>query len=791
MNRYLYILLLLLVFVASSFAQKSTLSGFVKDAQTGESLIGANVYSSPSLSGTTTNIYGFYSLTLPSDSITLIVSYVGYQTFKQTLALKGNQTLSIELSAVVDLKQVEISADKGISETSRMSLMQVPIEQIKSMPALFGEVDVLKAIQLLPGVHSGGEGSTGIYVRGGGPDQNLILLDGVPVYNASHLFGFFSVFNADAIRSVDLIKGGFPARYGGRLSSVIDIAMKEGNNKKLHGEGSLGIIASRFTLEGPIGDEKTSFIVSARRTYIDALAQPFILAQTGGQSTGGYYFYDLNAKINHTFSEKDRLYFSIYAGNDKFYFKGKDSYTYSGTTYTSKQKFGLQWGNITSALRWNHVINQKLFTNTTLTYSRYKFDVSIEQENKGLTTETFALNYFSGINDLNLKSDFDYIPSPNHYIRFGGNAIYHTFNPGAVATKYTSTGVAPLDTTMGDAHLQAVDAFLYAEDDMRIGDLLKLNVGLHASAFATSDTLYPSLQPRVSANMLLGDYWALKASYSMMSQYVHLLTNTGVGLPTDLWVPSSKKILPERSEQVAVGLARELFGEQAEFSVEGYYKTMHNILEYKEGSSFIDVGSASATGSSNWEDKVERGKGWAYGGEVFLQKKKGKTRGWIGYTLSWSTRQFDNINLGRIYPYKYDRRHDVAVVITRELSKHIDCSINWVYGSGNAITLPSSRYDGVFPQVSNYGPFPPIGEVYYYDSKNSFRMRANHRLDVGVTIHQPVRWGEITWNFGLYNAYSRQNPYFVYFGYNKSGNRVLKQVSLFPVLPYFSMNFKF
>jgi len=544
-------------------------------------------------------------------------------------------------------------------------------------------------------------------------------------------------------------------------------------------------------LEGPIGSDKTSFVVSGRRTYIDALVQPFILAKTDGKTSGGYYFYDLNAKINHTFSDKDRLYLSVYAGNDKFYFKTKDSYTYSSTTYTEQQKFGLQWGNITSALRWNHVINQKLFTNTTLTYSRYKFDVSIEQESKGLTNESFKLNYFSGINDLSLKSDFDYIPSPSHYIRFGANAILHTFNPGAIAYKISSGSATPLDTTIGNANLQAVDGFLYAEDDMRIGDLLKLNIGLHASAFATSDTVYPSIQPRVSANMLLGDYWALKASYSMMSQYVHLLTNTGVGLPTDLWVPSSKKILPERSQQVALGLARDLFGEQAEFSVEGYYKTMQNILEYKEGASFLDVGQSTGTGDANWEDKVERGRGWAYGAEVFLQKKKGKTRGWIGYTLSWSNRQFENINLGRIYPYKYDRRHDVAIVLTRELSKHVDFSINWVYGSGNALTLPVARYDGVFPQTNNVGPFPNIGAVDYYESKNSFRMRASHRLDVGFNFHQPVRWGELTWNLGLYNAYSRQNPYFVYFATNTSGNRVLKQVSLFPVLPYFSLSFKF
>ena len=435
-----------------------------------------------------------------------------------------------------------------------MSSISVPIDQIKSLPAFLGEVDVMKVLQLLPGVQSGSEGSSGLYVRGGGPDQNLILLDGVPVYNASHLFGFFSVFNSDAINNVQLIKGGFPARYGGRLSSVIDISMKEGNMKEFHGEGSIGLIASKLTLEGPIAKEKTSFIVSARRTYIDLIARPLIKASTDGDETVGYYFYDVNAKINHKFSDKDRLYLSAYLGDDKGYSFYKDEY--DRTKY--EEEVALRWGNITSALRWNHVYNPKLFSNLTLTYSRYRFNTLAEEKEETINSNGDKSSYYfkwlyqSGINDLAAKIDFDFIPAPNHYIRFGANAIYHTFSPGALNVKEDVV----IDTTLGASKTYALEYAAYVEDDFDITRWLKVNAGLHFSAFQVNDQWYTSLQPRLATRFLLTDELSLKASYVKMTQYIHLLTNSGIGLPTDLWVPATEKIKPQQAHQVALGLAR-------------------------------------------------------------------------------------------------------------------------------------------------------------------------------------------------------------------------------------------
>lgn len=789
MKEFFLTLGILLLYLSSN-AQNYTVSGYIKDNANGESLIGANIIEQHSLDGTSSNTYGFYSLTLPAaDSISLLYSYVGYQPQIIELPLSKDTTIHIELTESAMLDEVVISAADAekIQEVTQMSTVSVPIEQIKALPALLGEVDVLKTLQLLPGVQSGNEGTSGLYVRGGGPDQNLILLDGVPVYNASHLFGFFSVFNADAINNVQLIRGGFPARYGGRLSSVIDISMKEGNMKEFHGEGSIGLIASKLTLEGPIVKDKTSFIISGRRTYIDLLARPLIKAQTGGDEVVGYYFYDVNAKINHRFSDKDRLFLSTYLGDDRFYARYYDEDVQNGVTLEDEDEAGLRWGNITSALRWNHIFTPKLFSNTTLTYSRYRFDISEEYRYEYLSDTSDQVlvdqglaKYLSGIEDFAAKIDFDYLPSPQHGIRFGANAIHHTFRPGALNYQYDDESYGEsLDTLLGAQETRAIEFAAYVEDDIEISRRLKVNAGVHFSGFSVNDELYTSVQPRIAGRYLLNDQTSLKASYVQMAQFIHLLTNSGIGLPTDLWVPATERVKPQTAQQFALGGAYN-WNSSYEISLEGYYKTMDNLISYEEGASFIEV-------NQDWQDKVTVGEGRSYGAELLVQKKQGRTTGWLGYTLSWTDRQFPELNFGKRFPYKYDRRHDIGLAVVHEWKENVDLSFSWVFGTGNAISLPTAKYSGM-PRDHYYS-----NNIYYYGDRNSYRMSAYHRLDASITFHKKTRWGERSWVFGVYNAYNRRNPFYLYIDesgeYGQEGQ--FKQVSLFPVIPSFSYRFNF
>ena len=775
-------------------AQKYTIKGYVEDHSSGEKLYGANIYDAKTYNGTTSNNYGFFSLTLPKDTIQLTVSYVGYGISSNTFYLDRDTTINLVLNSSIELKEVEISASKteSIQEQTRMSTIDIPMNQIKTLPVFMGEKDVLKTVQLLPGVQSGGEGSSGLYVRGGGPDQNLILLDGVPVYNASHLFGFFSVFNPDAINSVQLVKGGFPARYGGRLSSILDIRMKEGNSKQIHGEGSIGLVASKMTLEGPIKKDKTSFIISGRRTYIDLLTMPIIRAasnKNGQKVKTGYYFYDLNAKINHKISDKSRLFLSAYLGNDKAYANFEESYNVGNSEIINSSNAKLGWGNITTAFRWNYLLSKKIFSNITLTYSRYRFIVNedfktTEIQGSNETSTRYNYEYFSGIYDVGGKVDFDYLPSPNHFIKFGIGNIYHTFTPG-ISTFEANDNNITIDTSYGSQSLYAHESSVYIEDDIKIGGRLKTNLGVHFSGFLVKEVPYYSVQPRISARYLLTDEWSLKASGVTMTQYIHLLTNATVGLPTDLWVPVTDMVKPLQSMQFALGVAHTL-KEQYEISMEVYYKTMDNLIEYKEGATFFSAGT-------DWQNKVEMGRGWAYGSELFLQKKIGKLSGWLGYTLSWSERLFDNLNFGKKFPYKFDRRHDISIAIIYNHNERIDAGLVWVYGTGNAITLPTSRYMSNLLDNQGYSEIYAFGDntIEHFDSRNDYRMPAYHRLDLGINFHKKKKRGERTWSFGIYNAYSRKNPFYLYFGVTESGNRVLKQVSLFPFIPSVTYSFKF
>lgn len=782
--RYTLFLLSSLFIGNVASAQKFTISGYVKDSESGETLIGATITDIKTVQGNVANTHGFYSLTLPKDSIALMYSYVGYTRKIISFYLTRDTVINITLeSAMLSEVVVNSSRTEAIQETTKMSSFTIPIEQVKSLPAFFGETDIMRVLQLMPGVQSGSEGSTGLYVRGGGPDQNLILLDGVPVYNASHLFGFFSVFNADAINHVELTKGGFPARYGGRLSSVIDINMKEGNMKEMKGEVTIGLISSKFTLEGPIRKDRTSFIVSARRTYIDVLTQPLIKSKNEG-NVFGYYFYDLNFKLNHILNANNRIYLNTYLGKDKAYAEETDNHSGRPGDQTL-YGFGLSWGNVISAFRWNHVFSPKLFSNVTSTFSRYNFNVSEEthsiyhQPNMPDEHDFYSNIYDSGIRDWSTGIDFDFLPNPNHTMRFGARGILHKFTPGVAS--YHST--FEKDTTVGAHIVNAGEFALYFEDDWRISDKLKINAGVHASGFHVEGQWYQSIQPRLSMRYLITPNLALKASYAKMTQYIHLLTNAGIGLPTDLWVSSTSRIKPQEADQVALGIALP-YKSQYEFSLEAYYKNMENLIEYNDGASYLSV-------DSDWQDKVAvDGKGTTYGLELLVQKKIGSITGWVGYTLSKSTRQFDDLNFGKEFPYKFDRRHDLSVAVSYNWDKRRDISFVWVYGSGNAITLPNATYQSASNNLVQQSYYYS-SEITFYGDRNSYRMRSYHRLDVSMSWSKEKKRGVRKWTVGIYNVYNRLNPFFIELGSDNQGHTKFVEYALFPVMPSISYNFKF
>jgi hypothetical protein len=688
-----------------------------------------------------------------------------------------------------------------------MSKIDLPVSQIKKIPTLLGEKDVLKVLQLMPGVQKGSEGQSGIYVRGGGPDQNLIILDDAIVYNANHLFGFFSTFNGDALKSVELTKGGFPARYGGRLSSVIDLNMKDGNKEKISGEGGVGLISSRMTLEGPIIKNKSSFLVSGRRTYLDVISQPFIKAQQKDLTTkvtGGYYFYDLNAKLNYEFGRNDKLFLSGYFGNDDFGANISDQ--------ASELENGIKWGNKTATLRWNHLFGQKLFANTSLIYSQYKFGILSKNVSENLETgqdQVFQLNYNSGIRDWSIKNDYDYFLSPKHHFKFGFQSIFHSFTPSA--TVLSDETINLFQNKIEKINVN--ESGIYFEDNTSIGDKIRINAGLRGAFYISDNKTYPKLEPRASVAVNLNPSTAIKGSFALMNQFVHLLSNSSIGLPTDLWVPTTSKVPPQQSLQIATGIAKDLTNQGISITIEGYYKKMQNIISYKEGASFLVIDNPENQAQFDWQSQVTSGKGWSYGFEFLVQKKVGRFSGWVGYTWSKTEWQFEELNFGEKFFPKYDRRHDLALVGIFELNKKITFSATWVYGTGNALTIPLSEYT-VFSErlprnISNQIPNQPFfgaNRVNQYSSRNAFRAEDYHRLDGAVQFHKKKKRHERTWEIGVYNAYNRKNPFFYVAGNSLdpsglgSGNQsniqdngqlVLKRFSLFPVIPSVSYSFKF
>lgn len=782
--RFSGVLLLCCFALLATAQERFTLNGYLKDSLTGETLIGANIQVTGQGRGVQSNQYGFYSLTLSKGIYRLWVSFVGYQGQEILIDLDKDKEQNILLlpnaAVISDVVVVGRKRDNNV-KTAQMGKIELSVNTAKAIPALLGEVDVLKTLQLLPGVRNAGEGNAGFYVRGGGPDQNLIMLDDAVVYNTGHLFGFFSIFNADAIKHVTLIKGGMPAQYGGRLSSVVDVAMKEGNINKTQIDAGIGLIASRFSIQGPLKKNKASYIISARRTYIDLLTKPFI-KKTSEFYGSGYYFYDLNTKMNYRFSEKDVLYLSGYFGRDKFNFNN------------SKRSFSTEipWGNSTATLRWNHVFHKKLFANTTLVYNDYKFALTGRQND-------FNINLSSGIRDLNVKTDFDFYPAPEHKLKFGAQYTFHTFLPNVLSGNQDTVIFQPNNATKKYANEYAV----YLQDDWELSGKLKLNTGLRYSVFqqvgrytlyerdANGNKLdssvygsgqtvkaYGGLEPRVTLRYAFTEQSSVKAAVTRNIQYIHLVTNAGTTLPTDLWVPSTIRVQPQTGWQYAAGYFRNFNNGMFETSLELYYKTMNNQIEYQEG---------YTPSLKDPEEEFVFGKGWSYGAELFINKVKGSLTGWVGYTLSWTWRRFPGLNDGLKYPSRYDRRHDMSVVGTYELSKKWKVSSVFVYGTGNATSLPERFYfiGGVLTQE--------------YSRINAYRMKPYHRMDLSFTytpVPKKVRRYTANWVFSLYNAYSRLNPYFIYFdqeGGAASGNLNVKarQVSLFPVIPAVTWNVKF
>ena len=801
------LLLFLLAFCATAIGQTYTISGSVTDSASGETLIGAAVMDLRSGKGALTNDQGRFSLTLKSDSVRLRVTYVGYQPIFEDLVLKSNQKRTFRMHSSVELKTVVVTSERvDNARSSQMSAISVPIEQLKSVPVLFGEADLVKALQLLPGVQSGSEGNSGFYVRGGGPDENLFLLDGVPLYNVSHMGGFFSAFNTDAVKNVTLYKGSFPARFSGRLSSVLDVTTNNGNDKQLHGSGSIGFISAKLNLEGPLKSERTTFSLSGRRTYADFLLQPLVKRLADRRQyklRAGYYFYDVNGKLTHRFSDRSRLFASYYMGSDVIYTRIRTLATDVQEQYLN---FDTRWGNIVASARWNYELTPKLFMNITGAYTRYSNNVGVAYETETLATDDadsqtseFQMDYLSKINDYSLRADFDFTPNPDHLVKFGSSFIHHLFQP-EVASAHLNAYSAEvmnssfvIDTSVHSGSIRAEEITAYAEDDWSISESVKVNYGLNLSGFSVENRFYPTLQPRLSGRVMLREGLSLKAGYAYMTQFMHLLSTTSVSMPTDLWVPVTADIAPMRAHQVAAGLFYEISA-IGDFSVEGYYKQMHNLLEYKDGATFW--GS-----SESWEDKVVMGDGWAYGVELLMQRNFGNLTGWIGYTWSRTMRLFDRpgqeLNDGNPFPAKYDRRHDLSIVLSYKINDRIDLSATWVYSTGNAATLSLQEYAQAQETANEYADVDPEGWGGYLanpSGRNNFRMPDYHRMDLSANFHRSFRNCSRTINVSVYNLYNRKNPYMIYESHEhryNGFNGALVQLSIFPILPSVAYTLKF
>lgn len=764
-------------------AQQYSVSGFVRDGASGEPLIGATVYEPNLHVGTTTNKSGFYSLILPAGDRVIQWSYVGYFQKSDTFYLGQNEMRSHELDENYYIDEIVVEADALETipdETSTPNVVSIPINQIRFLPPVFGEVDLIKSIQMMPGVQTGLEGSGGFYVRGGTPDQNLILIDGVPVYNINHAFGYFSSFSTDAISQFQLYKGGFPARYGSRLSSVLDITLKDGNDKEFSGAAGLSFVAFYGYLEGPIIQGKTSFSISARRSMpgIPNIFNPFSNFADGSENVAS--FYDITAKITHRISERDKLTASFFRSKDTYSNTLTEKYTAGNSRIEEKTEDKVDWANTTGALRWSHVHSAKLFATYAFNYAEYLFNIrstynQVVQSDSGRAETNYALRYYSGIRDFSAKADYEYTSSSKHHIRYGGIYTLHALAPGAVEANFQGPRIS-LDTVLGPSRrIQSNEFGLYIEDDIKVSTRLRANLGLRISSYLVNGKAYFAPEPRASMRYSLNSKMAFKASYSYMNQYLHMLSNSGLGLPIDLWFPATEKIGPQSSHQVTAALVRTI-KDNWEVSVEGYFKQLKNVIDYAEGSDFLSV-------QSSWENSVEQGIGQNYGLEFLVQKKFGNARGWLGYTLAWNRRKFDNINQGEWYYYRYDRRHQINLSASLPYSDRSALSFNIVYGSGYPITFPYGRYLDANGNV-----------VFDYQQKNGYRLRYYLRFDVGYTNTKENFNSGLKQEFmvSIYNLFNRSNPYYMYLDYDpNTGAPIAKEVSLIPFFPSITYRLSF
>ena len=785
---------------APAKVRRFAISGHITDAETGETLIGAGVLSGQT--GAATNEYGFYSLSLPAGHHQLRVAYIGYEQAALELDLQRDTVLNFALKSTEELDAARIVSRKDAGlQSVYLGSMEVPLAQIRNTPSLLGEADLVKALQLLPGVQGGQEGLSGLYVRGGGPEENLIMLDGVPMYNMDHMLGLFSIFQPEAVKDVTLFKGAFPARYGGRISSIVDIRSNDGNMKETHGSLTVGVLNDRFHLEGPIIKDTLSYSLSVRGLH-SIILEPFIHLFLKNEYYN-YYFYDLNGKLTWRATDKDRLYLSVYRGADRL---GADSEDQggkadSGYSYVDNLHMSTRWGSTVGALRWNHIFNGKLFSNTTLSFSKYRMemdysDFSTVTYNGKVSKDGVEGDYKSGIRDFSVRTDFDWTPSPSHLVKFGADYTRHHFLPQTYV--YENDG-QPLGAQARDGKLYVgSDASVYAEDNISLGSRFTLNPGLRLTWFNTQGRNYYSLQPRLAARLSLDNGLALKAGYSRMAQYVHLLSSTSLALPLDLWVPITRDIRPVMADHCSAGVYYEgLPG--WEFSVEGYWKEMYNLMEYKEGVQFIIA-------SEGWETKVETGRGRSFGLEFFVQKTAGKTTGWISYTLSRSFRWFPDgsINQGDPFPYKFDRPHAFNLTLNHKFSEKVDVSLSWVFSSGTRCTVserPTVVIEPEVPGFRNYMEGPAPQYTYYIESRNNFRLPPSHRLNLGVNLrHRTRRGNEAIWNFSVYNAYNAMNPNFVLDDCRReidpttgqtTYKRSLSKLTVLPIIPAFSYTYNF
>jgi hypothetical protein len=762
------------------------LTGKITSFSTGEALAGASVLAKDENKNISSDAAGYFKLKCNNETVPIRISYLGYTILDTIVLVKDDMVFDFKLKTSPGkvLEEVVITESQPIQKSAQMGLITLPIAQIQAMPKFFGEADIMKTFQTLPGVQQGSEGSAALIVRGGTPDQNLILIDGAPIYNPSHLIGIFSAINPNFIQEASIYKGAFPARFGGRLSSVIDLKTRQGDLHQYHGTLSAGLIMSQLTLEGPLWKGKTSFIVSGRRTYHDLFAAPVIRMVSSDVKKLAFYFYDLNLKIHHKFSDKSYLDLSLNRSGDQFKLRTvvKDG---NNAETTSKLNSSVSWNNLVSNLKLHHAFSSRLSVEMSVLLTKYQFATTLrnEQIEKNNKQSDYRLNLQSGILDYTAKTDFSYMPGSGHALKFGASGTYHTYKPTSRFERQQADAATVTDNVV-DSKILATELDAYVEDDWELTDKLKANIGLHANLFRVEGKGYLSVQPRVSLRYLLANDIAIKTSYVRMNQNIHLLSSNSLSLPTDLWIPATRGLIPEKANQYALGVARNLWDNKIEFSLEGYYKQMDHVVEYREGSSYLN-----AVTDGRWEDKVASGKGNSYGAELFLQRRAGKLTGWMSYTLAWSNRKFENINKGAAFPYKYDRRHTTNIVGIYKWRKNIELSGAFVFQSAAPFTVPTLAYEG------SYGPGYNGNsgqDVQYYPKRNNIRIQSNHRLDLGISFVKEKNNGHIrTWNISVYNAYNRRNLF--YYDIQKyTGNRVVVNgYSILPILPSVSYNLKF